>query len=258
MTWGPTSLADFGPAAVAAILLAAYLYVGEPVVGLVLHRRFEALTTRRASARRWLYSRLLVLEWGLVALVVAVLVVSSGLTAASYGVRLPAGPLGWILTLVVLVLAIALVVLTVRMTSIMLREGPGPAADRLLGSAAVTAMIPRTTRERRQFAWVALTAGIAEELVYRGFFLALVAALLPHLPVVVWVAIVSVGFGLAHAYQGPGGMVGAMVLGAQLAALYLLSGSLLAPVILHAAIDLRALALGRLMAPRSRSAGPGG
>lgn len=257
MTWGPTSLADFGPAAVAAILVAVYLYVGEPVVGLVLHRRFETLAGRRAGARRWLYSRLLVLEWGLVALVVAVLIVSSGLTAASYGVRLPAGVLGWVLTLVALGLGVALVVMTVRMTSIMLRDGPGP-AERLLGSASVVAMLPRTTRERRQFVWVALTAGIAEEVVYRGFFLAVVAALLPHLPVVVWVAVVSVGFGLAHAYQGPGGMVGSMILGALLAALYLVSGSLLAPVVLHAAIDLRALALGRLVAPRSRAARPGG
>ena len=37
----PGSLADFGPAALAAVVVAGYLVVGEPVVGAVLHRRFE-------------------------------------------------------------------------------------------------------------------------------------------------------------------------------------------------------------------------
>ena len=41
MTGLPGSLADFGPAALSAVVVAGYLVVGEPVVGHVLHRRFE-------------------------------------------------------------------------------------------------------------------------------------------------------------------------------------------------------------------------
>ena len=62
-------------------------------------------------------------------------------------------------------------------------------------------------------------------------------------------------FSLAHAYQGPQGIVVTLVLGVALGALYVLSGSLLAPVLLHCLIDLRAIALGRAVAqPRGRAA----
>jgi hypothetical protein len=48
----PGSLADFGPAALAAVIVAAYLVVGEPLVGHVLHRRFEDRLRTDAGARR--------------------------------------------------------------------------------------------------------------------------------------------------------------------------------------------------------------
>jgi membrane protease YdiL (CAAX protease family) len=55
------------------------------------------------------------------------------------------------------------------------------------------------------------------------------------------VVVAGVAFGLAHAYQGVGGVLSTGVLGAVLAALYLGTGSLLLPVVLHAVIDLRFL-----------------
>ena len=67
----PTSLADFGPATLAALIAAGYLVVGEPLAGHVLHRRFEGRLRTDPRARRSFYRRLLILEWGL-ALVVAV------------------------------------------------------------------------------------------------------------------------------------------------------------------------------------------
>jgi membrane protease YdiL (CAAX protease family) len=68
-----------------------------------------------------------------------------------------------------------------------------------------------------------------------------VAALAGGPPEWVLVAVAAVAFGLAHAYQGVGGIVLTGVLGGVLAALYLSTGSLLLPVLLHAVIDLRFL-----------------
>lgn len=51
----------------------------------------------------------------------------------------------------------------------------------------------------------------------------------------------AAGFGLAHAYQGPAGVLTTGVLGGVLAAVYLQSGSLLLPMALHTVIDLRFL-----------------
>jgi membrane protease YdiL (CAAX protease family) len=105
----------------------------------------------------------------------------------------------------------------------------------------VLAVLPRTRAERRLFTLVGVTAGVCEEWLYRGFFLAVVAALVPALPAGALVAVAAVAFGLAHAYQGVSGIVLTGVLGGVFAALYLQTGSLLLPVLLHAAVDLRFL-----------------
>jgi membrane protease YdiL (CAAX protease family) len=102
-------------------------------------------------------------------------------------------------------------------------------------------VLPRTAGERRLFTVVGVTAGVCEEWLYRGFFLAVVAAATGGLPLWLLVACAAVAFGLAHAYQGPAGIVGTGVLGGGMAVMYLQTGSLLLPVVLHVLIDLRFL-----------------
>jgi uncharacterized protein len=63
-----------------------------------------------------------------------------------------------------------------------------------------------------------------------------------------WVGIVIAGglcLGLAHAYQGWGGMAMTAVVGCALGGLYAASGSLLLPILLHAALDARGALLSR-------------
>jgi membrane protease YdiL (CAAX protease family) len=166
------------------------------------------------------------------------------------GLRLPTGLPGPLTSLVVVGLLV-LAVLSVRALRSGALAGPPPEALRRTrpGDArhaeppghAALALLPRSTGERRLFALVGVTAGVCEEWLYRGFFLAVVAALAPGLPALVLVLVAGVAFGLAHAYQGPTGVLTTGVLGALLAGVYLSTGSLLLPVLLHAAIDLRFL-----------------
>ncbi|MFC7571937.1 CPBP family intramembrane glutamic endopeptidase [Klenkia terrae] len=106
---------------------------------------------------------------------------------------------------------------------------------------STVALLPRSAGERRLFAVVGATAGICEEWLYRGFFLAVVAAVVPGLASGWLVVVAAVAFGAAHAYQGLAGVLLTGVLGGVFAALYLQTGSLLLPVLLHAAVDLRFL-----------------
>lgn len=123
---------------------------------------------------------------------------------------------------------------------------------------AVHALIPRTAGERRAFLGLAVTAGVCEEVLYRGVLLAVAVALLPALGPVRLVLVAALVFGLAHLYQGPVGMLTALVLGGGLAILYLGSGSLLLPVLYHVLIDLRVLLLAveRRPPPRHRATRP--
>jgi membrane protease YdiL (CAAX protease family) len=254
----PVSLADFGPAAFAAVVVAGYLVIGEPMVGNVLHRRFEGRLRTDPGARRSFYGRLLVLEWGLAVLVLVVWLSSPGVDAAAVGLRLPQewpGPL----TTVLLVLVLLFVAVSTRA----LRGGalleaarpvhrPGEGRHAEAPGQATLALLPRTAGERRLFTLVGITAGVCEEWLYRGFFLAVVAALAGGLPTGVLVGVAAAAFGLAHAYQGPAGIVTTGVLGGIMAAIYLDTGSLLLPVLLHALIDLRFLLVPAAALPAGR------
>jgi membrane protease YdiL (CAAX protease family) len=244
----PTSLTDFGPAALAAVIVAAYLVVGEPVVGHVLHRRFEGRLRTQPGARRSFYRRLLVLEWGLTLLTLAVWAAATDVGAEAVGLRWPQGWPGPVTAAAAVALLLFVAVSTRALRGGVLLEAarherrrPGEGRHAEPPAHATLALLPRTPGERRLFTLVGLTAGICEEWLYRAFFLAVVAALAGGPPAWVLVVVAGVAFGLAHAYQGIGGIVLTGVLGGVLAALYLSTGSLLLPVLLHAVIDLRFL-----------------
>jgi len=246
----PTSFADFGPAQLAAAVIAVYLVVGEPFVGYVLHRRFEGRLRADQAARRSFYRRLLVLEWGLAAVALVVWSAAPGVTVAAVGLVPPRGwpgPLAWLITGALLVLvfvstrALRSGALAGPPPEVLRRTRPGEARHAEPPGQATLALLPRTRSERRLFALVGVTAGVCEEWLYRGFFLAVVAAAAPGLPAAGLVVVAALAFGLAHAYQGRSGILTTGVLGGLLAAVYLSTGSLLLPVLLHAVIDLRFL-----------------
>lgn len=96
-------------------------------------------------------------------------------------------------------------------------------------------ILPQSTREMPTFLALAVTAGICEEFIYRGFAMAVFArAGLPNWNVVL---LSSVLFGLAHLYQGRGGLLGTTILGALFGAARIGSDSLLPVILWHAAVD---------------------
>jgi membrane protease YdiL (CAAX protease family) len=246
----PGSLTDFGPAALAAVVVATYLVVGEPAVGHVLHRRFENRLRTDPDARRFFYGRLLILEWGLAVLALVIWLSAPGVDAGQVGLRWPQGWPGPVTGLVILLVLLFVAVSTRALRSGVLLDPVEPRPSSLAPTHgrhaespahATLALLPRTATERRLFTVVGVTAGICEEWLYRGFFLAVVAAVAGGLPTGVLVVVAAVAFGLAHAYQGPTGIVTTGLLGGVMAAVYLQTGSLLLPVLLHAVIDLRFL-----------------
>jgi uncharacterized protein len=96
-------------------------------------------------------------------------------------------------------------------------------------------ILPQSTREMPTFFALAVTAGICEEFIYRGFAIAVfLRAGLPSWSVVL---LSSVLFGLAHLYQGRGGLLGTMILGALFGAARMGYDSLVPVILWHAAVD---------------------
>jgi membrane protease YdiL (CAAX protease family) len=96
-------------------------------------------------------------------------------------------------------------------------------------------LLPHGPAEFRWFVGVSVTAGVCEEILFRGFLTAWLAVWLP-----LWVAaaVATVVFGLAHAYQGRRGILQTGAAGAVFAALALIAGNLGAAMLLHAVVDL--------------------
>jgi uncharacterized protein len=109
-----------------------------------------------------------------------------------------------------------------------------PAVDKIRALAAK--IFPHSDKEALIFVCLAITAGICEEFIYRGF----VFAALAHLSLPAWgiLVISSVMFGLAHAYQGRSGMVGTLVLGTVFGLVRILYDSLVPVIFWHAAVDI--------------------
>jgi uncharacterized protein len=113
-------------------------------------------------------------------------------------------------------------------------EGEAPELLRKLASR----LLPVNLREYLPYSALAITAGVCEEFVYRGF--AIAAFSKTGLPLWMVVIVSSVLFGLAHAYQGRGGIVSTGIFGVMLAIGRLGFGSLVPAMMWHAGLDLAA------------------
>jgi membrane protease YdiL (CAAX protease family) len=101
-------------------------------------------------------------------------------------------------------------------------------------------IMPRTLKETWLFAGLALTAGISEEFLYRGFvFLVFVRMIVNFTaPNLAAALLSSLWFAVAHAYQGRRGVVTTFVVGLIFASTRVWTGSVLPAMLAHAGIDL--------------------
>jgi membrane protease YdiL (CAAX protease family) len=102
--------------------------------------------------------------------------------------------------------------------------------------AGVKRLMPTNSTERAVWVIVSISAGVCEELLYRGWVLNLFAAALGS----VWLGwlISSILFGFGHAYQGRNAIFGTGIVGAVFGIVYVVCGSLIPGQLLHTAIDL--------------------
>lgn len=101
-------------------------------------------------------------------------------------------------------------------------------------------LVPRNLKETWVFAILACTAGITEEILYRGFvFAAFVRMVVNYGPPNGLAAILSSAwFSLAHLYQGKRGILTTFVVGLIFVSVRIWTGSLVPVIIAHAGIDL--------------------
>lgn len=106
---------------------------------------------------------------------------------------------------------------------------------------AVTALVtPRSRKEKVWWFFCSVTAGVGEEIVFRGCLMRLLGSIFPGLPAAVIAIAAAVLFGLFHCYQGLQGIIGTGVMGLMFVLLYLATDSLLPGIALHFLVDFAA------------------
>lgn len=109
--------------------------------------------------------------------------------------------------------------------------------------------VPHDRHELRWWIALSITAGVCEEVIYRGYLMGILAEVGGP-----WLAVPasSVIFGLAHSYQGPKGMARVTLVGLFMAAFYLVTGSLWGPIVVHAVGDVANGIMAHRMLARDR------
>lgn len=222
-----------------------YLVLIEPFYGVHKYKQLERMADTDPLARVRFYRHVLVLEWGLVGLVALTLWLGQT-PADAIGLRLPVTDR---MDAVIAIAAGASIGLVAPV--LLARRSTKLRATLQAQWSGLESLLPAGPVEERWYVAVAVTAGVCEELLFRGFLIAYVRAVAPATPGLAVAALVAVVFGVAHLYQGWKGVLATGGVGAALAMLYLDTGSLLWPILIHVLLDLRVLPLLRVLrAPR--------
>lgn len=143
-------------------------------------------------------------------------------------------PLGWRLVVTGVLVAAVLLLYRSQLAAVR-RLDPARRARVRARQGGVSILVPRNPNERVWFAWVSLSAGFCEELIYRGF---LIWVFRPWLGLWGAALVSTIAFGLGHAYQGAPGAIRAAAVGALFALLTIATGSIVPAIVLHALLDL--------------------
>lgn len=214
---------------VLAVVLAVLFPLRSALFGYRRLTRAEPADVPRV--RLWLYRQGIAIQWALAAAVV-VLWMWQGRPWAALGV---VPRLTWGLVGVAVGFAIIVGVVMAQRGKALEDE---EALERLRRQMRnVERMMPRGDLEMRWFGRLAVTAGVCEELLYRGYLLWYLGHWFGLVPAVL---IASLVFGVGHAYQGPRGIAITTFVGMFMSAVYLLTGSIAACVVIHTLMDLNA------------------
>ena len=190
---------------------------------------------RRASeeavprVRLGLYRQAIALQWTLAAVLLA-LWASQGRAWSALGLVPRATPAPLIVAAALGVLV--LVVLVQRRRALASAAALAGIRKRMW---SLERMLPHTRHELRWFLLLSATAGVCEELLYRGFLIWYLGHWLGPYAGGLAAAIV---FGAGHSYQGGRGMLTTALVGVVLGAVYLATGSIYSCMLIHALTDM--------------------
>jgi membrane protease YdiL (CAAX protease family) len=218
-----------------------------PWRGRVRMKKLLAMPHVSSMERLALYASTIAFQWFAVA-VVAWRAWAHGFTASQLGLTIHDRTGILVASIVGAATIAALQWLNLRRVGRIPVEARGPV------QAIAERILPQSTVELLPYLALAITAGLCEEFLYRGFAM----AVLVHVGVQAWAVVLlsSVLFGLAHSYQGRGGIVMTLLIGIILGTSRVAYNSLVPAIFWHSAVDVVAGTAGPRYLTRRWTASP--
>jgi membrane protease YdiL (CAAX protease family) len=228
------------------LVLTFVLAVVVPMLGYIRFRQLLARSDQAVPLRVKLtvYFKTVCVQWSLSAAMLLILR-RHGLSAGDAGERLADSGLTLAVTFALLI------VLAVVSWFVLRRVRARP--ENLIGALGrMRNLVPAFGPEMAAFVVVCVTAGVCEEMLYRGWLVNILRAATGS----TWVAVIAgaIVFGIGHLYQGAKAMLRTVFVGLQLALLYVMVGSLIPGQVLHAGVDLLVGVAGALAVSRQSAA----
>jgi len=220
-------------------------YVGFSLFGVVRQRKKPPDPPLTEELRIKGYIRIFLFGWGST-LVVFILGMFAGIPFYDIGLRgMSLSQNIWFTSITLVLCGIYLFAHICEMIAYLVspkyREGKKEElAKDTANQVVINLLTPRSKKEKRYWFFVSLTAGVGEEIVFRGFLFFLLQAVFPSISIPLILVFTSVVFGIGHAYQGLRGVIRATIVGALLGGLFFVTGSLIPAMFLHFMIDISA------------------
>jgi membrane protease YdiL (CAAX protease family) len=236
-------------AACLATALVIWTVIISPVAIQRIARYLRSHTPNASIARQRGYTVSIVVAW-LTTGIIALVGLLSDRSAASIGLTIrnlhrEAVTIG-------LAFVAGAVILTTIGTGYMRHSLTRSAESRRLARNLV-GTLPQTGRERLLYAGMGISAGVCEEIVFRGFGITYIRWLIPDASRLFIIVIIAIAFGFVHHPQGRQTVQYNTVMGGVFAWVTLSTGTLVPAMIVHALIDLRNLALPSALVDSSQS-----
>jgi len=211
------------------LLIFFVLGVIVPLRGRARLKQLLAKPRVESAERLWLYGSTIAFQW-VAAGVAGWRAWALGFTTEQLGVAVPGRTRLLVITALGSVLIVTLQWLNLQ------RMGRSTSPLRRPLQALAERILPQSTVELIPFFALAITAGLCEEFLYRGFAMAVLSR--TGLPSGVVILLSAILFGLAHLYQGRAGFVSTTLLGILFGISRAALGSLVPVTAWHIGVDL--------------------
>jgi len=225
------------------VLFLCFLLTYEPIWGYISYQRFkqDIHKTPENKTRRIAYYKETMLALWIPTLIIVIVTMVSPITFSSLGFSWPSLNTSifgkWISYILLALFVGYLFAIVYHFVAMKTSQAFRDKVANELENMPYQELLPESNQEKKLWGYVSLTAGVTEEIIYRGFLLLVLTTLVPDASEWLYIVIAGIVFGLAHTYQGLSGFIRTTLIGICFSMLYLILGSLFPLMIFHFLID---------------------